>query len=236
MSSDLKLLLATAASVGFIHTLIGPDHYIPFVAIARARSWGRTKLAAITALCGLGHVASSVILGIIGAYLGIAVSRWTHMESLRGNIAAWGLIAFGFAYAVWGMRRAIRNKPHRHFHIHEDGSEHAHDHAHQDKHLHVHTKGKTDITPWILFTLFAFGPCEPLIPLLMYPAARAGCLQFASVASVFAAATVATMLAIVMLSSLGLELIRFKSVERYSHAAAGAAILICGLSIVFLGL
>ena len=35
MNIDLGLLLLTAASIGFIHTLLGPDHYLPFVAMWR---------------------------------------------------------------------------------------------------------------------------------------------------------------------------------------------------------
>jgi hypothetical protein len=34
------VLLVTALSVGFMHTLLGPDHYVPFIVIGRARRWG----------------------------------------------------------------------------------------------------------------------------------------------------------------------------------------------------
>ena len=32
------LLLLSALSVGFIHTLFGPDHYVPFIVLAKSRS------------------------------------------------------------------------------------------------------------------------------------------------------------------------------------------------------
>ena len=39
MSIDLGLLILTAVSIGFVHTLVGPDHYLPFVAMSAARNW-----------------------------------------------------------------------------------------------------------------------------------------------------------------------------------------------------
>jgi len=44
MSHDLTVLAITAASLGFFHTLFGPDHYLPFIRMARARRWeGRER-------------------------------------------------------------------------------------------------------------------------------------------------------------------------------------------------
>ncbi len=95
------------------------------------------------------------------------------IESFRGDLAAWVLTAFGLVYFIWGMRRAVRNRTHTHFHSHGDREEHSHSHGHNKEHIHVHDKEvKANITPWILFTVFVLGPCEPLIPILMYPAAQ----------------------------------------------------------------
>ncbi|GAI12193.1 unnamed protein product, partial [marine sediment metagenome] len=57
--------------------------------------------------------------------------------------------------------------------VHVDGEKHDHIHAHKVEHSHVHDEKKgTSLTPWILFIIFVFGPCEPLIPLVMYPAKK----------------------------------------------------------------
>jgi hypothetical protein len=56
MNQEIATLLASAASIGVIHTLLGPDHYIPFVALAKVRNWTTTRMAIVTALCGVGHV------------------------------------------------------------------------------------------------------------------------------------------------------------------------------------
>lgn len=137
MPEELTILAVTAASIGFFHTVLGPDHYFPFIVMARAGNWSAAKTAWVTALCGLGHVVGSVFLGVVGIALGVAVSRLGAVESVRGSLAAWGLIAFGLAYFVWGMRRAGRNTPHTHLHTHADGTVHAHEHVHGEEHVHA---------------------------------------------------------------------------------------------------
>ncbi len=42
-------LLIAALSVAFFHTLVGVDHYLPFVVLGRARRWSMRKVVAITA-------------------------------------------------------------------------------------------------------------------------------------------------------------------------------------------
>jgi len=237
MSGSLLIIAGTAATIGFVHTLIGPDHYLPFIVISRARGWRLPKTLFISFLCGLGHVLSSVVIGLVGVALGVAVFKLESVESTRGSIAAWALIAFGFAYCVWGLRRAWKNKPHVHAHHHADGQEHAHVHGHRSAHSHVHAEGaKTNLTPWILFTIFVFGPCEPLIPLVMYPAAKHNMGGVVLVAAVFGLVTILTMLVIIGLASWGVNFIRLGKMERYAHALAGAMIFVSGLSVQFLGL
>jgi len=226
-------LAGVAATIGFLHTLFGPDHYIPFIVMGKAREWSMGKTCWITILCGLGHVGSSIVLGLVGVGIGVAVSKLTSIESVRGDIAAYLFIAFGLAYFVWGVRRAIRNKPHTHIHLHPGDGDHAHKHSHIGAHSHVHDgKKKANITPWVLFTIFVFGPCEPLIPILMYPAATKSYWGLALVTTVFAAVTISTMLAVVILGTMGINFIPLKKVERYSHALAGATIALCGVLIV----
>jgi nickel/cobalt exporter len=234
---DLLVLLATAASIGLLHTLAGPDHYLPFVVMSRARSWSVSRTLLITLACGLGHVLSSVVLGVVGIAAGGVLVRLQWLESLRGDLAAWLLISFGFAYMIWGLRRAVRDRPHVHIHAHVDGDVHAHVHSHDSAHGHPHDRGEgRSLTPWVLFTVFVLGPCEPLIPILMYPAAKQSVRGLVLVTLTFGIATIATMIAIVWLGVKGVALIPLRSLERYSHALAGLAIAATGLAVAFLGL
>lgn len=236
MSKELIALYVTAASIGFIHTVFGPDHYLPFIVMSRARRWSLGKTGLITFLCGLGHIMSSVVLGIIGIIFGVAVMKLEAFEAVRGNLAGWTLIAFGFAYFVWGLHRILRNRPHRHLHLHGDLTEHVHTHQHMEGHAHVHAEGKGNITPWILFTIFVLGPCEPLIPILMYPTAKQSIAGLVGVTATFGIVTVGTMLSIVAIASFGINILPLGRLERYTHALAGATICICGIAINFLGL
>ena len=43
-------LLAGTAAIAITHTLLGPDHYLPFVMMAHAGRWSRTKTAWVTAV------------------------------------------------------------------------------------------------------------------------------------------------------------------------------------------
>ncbi|MFH1690214.1 MAG: sulfite exporter TauE/SafE family protein [Candidatus Eisenbacteria bacterium] len=236
MDKSLLVLLGTAATIGFVHTVLGPDHYLPFVVLSKARGWTSRKTALVTALCGVGHVLSSVVLGLIGIVIGTALFRLEAIEAVRGDIAAWLLMAFGFAYFVWGVHRAVRSRSHEHSHVHEGGAEHSHFHGHTGEHSHVHDARSRSATPWILFLIFVFGPCEPLIPILMFPAARGSISHVVLVAAVFGLATVGTMLTVVMTSYYGLSRVRVKSMERYGHAFAGFALFASGGAIAFLGL
>lgn len=237
MSQEMLILLSTAAFIGFFHTLLGPDHYLPFIVMGKARKWSMVKTSWITVLCGMGHVASSVLLGFIGIALGLAVTKLVAVESFRGNLAAWALIAFGLVYFVWGMRRAGKNKTHEHFHFHADGHIHIHKHVHTEEHAHVHEmENKGNITPWVLFTIFVLGPCEPLIPVIMYPAVKENVGGLLLVTLVFGAVTISTMLGVVIASTWGINRLPLKKVERFTHALAGGSICLCGLAIRFLGL
>jgi hypothetical protein len=237
MGSSTTILLASALSIGFIHTVLGPDHYLPFVAMARVGSWSRRKALLVTGLCGLGHVVGSVVLGMVGIVFGLSLSRLEAFEASRGSWAAWGLILFGLLYATWGIRKAFRGQKHIHVHAHANGTVHLHEHVHAGEHLHPHpTQSGATITPWVLFVIFLLGPCEALIPLLMFPAATESWGALLLVTGTFGGATVATMLVMVLASLEGVSRIRLPRAQRWGHALAGITILLCGVAIEFIGL
>jgi ABC-type nickel/cobalt efflux system permease component RcnA len=204
------------------------------VAIARASGWSRSRAIVATALCGIAHVAASVLLGRAGVIIGVGIARAEQLEQGRGSAAALLMIAFGIAYAGWGIRQAIKRRHGIAAHSH-DGHVHIHCAG-----VRPHRHGEMDrgSTPafWALLTLFILGPCEPLIPLLMLPASRGEWSSGILVALVFGAATVTTMVGMVVLGLAGLERIRLGSLERWSHALAGGIVAASGLCVVALGL
>ncbi|MGI6339119.1 MAG: sulfite exporter TauE/SafE family protein [Bacteroidales bacterium] len=236
MDNSIWLLSVTAVSLGFFHTLLGPDHYLPFIVLSEAKKWSTRKTMVITFLCGLSHVLSSVVLGLIGIIVGVSVNRLVEVESFRGNIAGWLFIAFGLVYMIISIRNLYKKRTHTHSHFHLGGEKHSHKHDHMKEHAHVHETDVIKTTPWILFLIFVFGPCEPLIPVLMYPAAENNIPGAILVTVLFSVVTIATMMSIVLAFKLGFTRINLKPIEKYSNLIAGAIILFSGIAIQFLGL
>lgn len=234
--TEAQVLLFAAASIAVLHTVLGPDHYLVFTAMGKAQNWSLAKTLRITALCGLGHVASSMLIGLAGILLGAQLATLVQIEGIRGSLAGYALLAFGLVYFAWGIKKAGRGHVHSHVHVHGDVV-HDHDHDHRTDHAHVHAAGATNaITPWAMFIIFVLGPCEALIPLFMYPAAQQSSGLVAGVAIVFSVFTLLTMLACVAITTIGLEKFRLPNSGRYAHAVAGASVAICGAMISFLGL
>lgn len=229
MSGIEWAIVWSALGLGFFHTVIGPDHYVPFIALARARNWNLRKTLTVTGICGIGHVSSSILIGAAGVILGYGLNQITPIELTRGDMAGWAMILFGAAYLVFGIVRAIQRKPHKHIHLHGDGSRHVHEHVHAEGHDHEH---RPKVTPWILFLIFVLGPCEVFIPMLFYPAANSNTFSLAAVSIAFLLSTVGTMLLIVYLAYKGLSMMRFGWMERWMHVMAGGIIVLSGLAII----
>jgi sulfite exporter TauE/SafE len=234
--SELNVLVVSAATIGIIHTLLGPDHYLPFIVLSKARSWSRTRTLWITFISGIGHVGGSVILGLIGIAMGISLNRMEAIEANRGNIVGWMLIAFGVLYSIYGLYKYIK----RGAHVHLPSFMRPRSIRHKDLHLAERDLEKNGdagrLTPWILFLIFVFGPCEVLIPMLVYPAAEHNGIGVFLVALVFGIATIGTMMLVVYLGYQGFSMIRFKGKEYQFHLFAGLIILLAGAGMQFLGL
>ncbi|NJB83425.1 urease accessory protein UreH domain-containing protein [Wenyingzhuangia aestuarii] len=221
ITPELQILLSTAISIGVIHTLTGPDHYVPFVVMAKSKGWTLKKTSSVTLMCGLGHVSSSILIGIIGIIFGVGLSKIEFLESQRGDIAGWLFIIIGALYLIFGIiKRITYQKPHTH------------------KLPKFLTRKNSDrkISPWSLFLIFVFGPCEVLIPMLMYPAAHENSTAILLVSVTFSIATLLTMLAVVLPLSFLTVKIPFKNIHKYSNVLVGITLLTCGISIIFLGL
>lgn len=213
-------LLAAAAGMGVVHTTLGPDHYLPFLALARARGWSRSRALTVTALCGVGHVAASLALGAGLLAAGSSLGVLETIESGRGSLGAWGLIAFGLAYALWGVRVAWRQGADLALHEH-DGALHLHGGGHT-RHTHSHPHGDGNrATFWALFLVFVLGPCEVLLPLVFLPASEGRWVLAGLTATAFGIATLATMLALVAAMYAGARRLPLGGLERWSQALAG---------------
>ncbi|MDR1860325.1 MAG: hypothetical protein LBR06_05340 [Bacteroidales bacterium] len=225
-------LIFLALTTGFIHTVLGPDHYLPFIVLGKARNWSMTKTLWITFISGVGHVGSSIIIGAVGILLGVSLNRLESIEAFRGNIVGWMLFAFGLGYTLYGIYKYLHHAHHTHLPTFLKPKS-----IREFEHLPMSESAgdNTRLTPWLLFLIFVFGPCEVLIPILLAPAFEHRPAVMFLVAGVFGAVTIATMLALVYLGRRGVALIRLQHQERYMHLVAGLIILLSAVGMLFLG-
>lgn len=201
-------LALAAITVGSLHS-VAPDHWVPIAAVARARSWSRTRTARVAFICGLGHVTVSVLLGLLALLFGTQLfeSFGERMMSVAGLL----LIGFGVAYGVWGLRGAFAHRIHGHHHHHYD---------------HVHDPSRA--TTWSLFLIYCADPCVAVIPIL-FAAAPLSITETVCIVIAYELATVGTMVVLVALAHSGAQLFQGKWVERYGDSAAGALIVATGV-------
>lgn len=231
MTSELITLMLSTIAISCLHTATGPDHYLPFIVLSRSQKWTITKTIFITIICGLGHILSSVGVGLIGVVLGWQLSNLSWFEAHRGNIAAWCLLGFGVAYLLYGLWRARKNKLHKHFDIMNEDV-YVYEHSHGDV---VASKNRVKVTPLVLFAIFVMGPTEPLLPLLFYSGAQRSYLEIIIIIIVFSLCTVLTMLTMVLLGIYGYSFYDTEKLEKYVHAIGGLVITVCGVGMLFLG-
>ncbi len=231
MTSELITLMLSTIAISCLHTATGPDHYLPFIVLSRSQKWTITKTIVITIICGLGHILSSVGVGLIGVVLGWQLSNLSWFEAHRGNIAAWCLLGFGVAYLLYGLWRARKNKLHKHFDIMNEDV-YVYEHSHGDV---VASKNRVKVTPLVLFAIFVMGPTEPLLPLLFYSGAQRSYLEIMIIIIVFSLCTVLTMLTMVLLGIYGYSFYDTEKLEKYVHAIGGLVITVCGVGMLFLG-
>ena len=203
-------LLVSAFMVGALHAL-APDHWFPFVMIAKAQKWSPRQHAAAVFLGGLAHVLSAFLIGLGGIFfLRISLNQMTQWENTRAGVFSFLLIGFGLAYLVWAVKRWNTTR------------------------LEVDDKTRSASRGFLLL-LLVFGPCEPLIP-FMFLGVPHGWTELAALLLVFSFATIGTMLITTQCVARGLSLWKAPSLERFSHVFAGSAIILTGIVVHVLGL
>src|SRR6266852_952460 len=116
------LLVGAVAVVGVFHTIV-PDHWVPITLIARQRGWSRRETALAALQAGTGHVLSTLLLGLIVWFAGVAVAtRFGHVAETASSIA---LVTFGGWIAISAWRELRGQGTHRH-----GNGDHYHGHDH----------------------------------------------------------------------------------------------------------
>jgi putative Mn2+ efflux pump MntP len=201
------LLVGAVISVGVLHTLV-PDHWAPIAVIARQYHWTRWQTGRAAAIAGLGHTLSTLAIGVVVWLAGVALAvRFGHLVSILSSAA---LIGFGLWIVIASLREMRAG-----FGSH-DGLEPA---------------GERPKARIALLLILGSSPMVEGIP-AFFAAARFGTGLLAIMAACFALSTIATYVALCVVSSAALRSLSFGPVERYGEVLSGAVIAIVG--VVFL--
>lgn len=210
MNSAYLLTLATTGfGVAFLHAAI-PTHWLPFVAIGRARGWTQRQVLFAVALAGGGHVLATTVLGVGLAWFGF------ELDHAFEHAFHWGVAAVLIGLGAWLAFR----KPH--------GAGCDHCHGHPEKLV----PDATDRAAlWGLFLTLTLSPCELFLPVYL-TAVPYGWPGVAWLSAVLAVATLGGMLTLTWLTLRGVARLKWRWLEHPSPRVIGA--LLCALGVAAL--
>lgn len=220
--SVLTTIAVTGFTIAFFHAAI-PTHWLPFVLTARVQHWTRSKTLAITAIAATGHACFTATLGLIVAWLGIALSA--RIGALFPWIAGGALIAFGLFYLV----RQLTGHTHTHLHLGDGGHSHDHPHHHGEKRVSFSKSDFAAISS--LLALLTFSPCEAFVPVYV-SGVRYGWYGFALLTIILTLATIAGMVVFTGLALTGIEQVKLRSFEKYEAGVMGVLLCVVGVLII----
>jgi hypothetical protein len=200
-------ILATGLLVAFLHAAL-PTHWLPFVLVGRGQGWGAGKTLSIAAGAGVGHVLSTMALGVLLTGAGIA------FESRFGGLSPWLISALLIGLGLFYLVRQARRRPHHHL-----------------SRPRLFTSDRAAILA--LFTLVSLSPCEAFLPVYV-SGVRYGWLGFVLLSLVLTAATIAGMVLFTGVSLLGARRLPLGLLERYEAGILGAALCALGVGILIL--
>lgn len=98
--AGLWTLVVTTFTLATTHT-VSPDHWFPFVMVGRANKWRTSWILGLALLAGIGHVGTSVFIGLVGVFAESGVSK--DIATFLENATPMLLIVFGFGYAAYAL-------------------------------------------------------------------------------------------------------------------------------------
>jgi ABC-type nickel/cobalt efflux system permease component RcnA len=235
-STVLPTLAATGFTVAFFHAAI-PTHWLPFVLVARARGWSRTKSLTVTFAAGLGHVAVTSLLGLVIAWFGF------QLDEKFGR--AFPLVAGGLLLAIGGFYLWRQAAGKGIMHHHPPGSpHHADEHcgeaverSHWDDELKDSAMVSQRAGDWTaisgLLVMLTLSPCEGFLPVYL-SGVQFGWRGFVVLSLILAVATLVGMTLFTWLALLGFEKIEIRSFERFEAGLLGGLFVALGMIVIVL--
>jgi nickel/cobalt exporter len=210
-------LIIGSLLLSITHALI-PNHWFPLAAVSKSENWTKIETAKVTALTGILHTLSTIIIGIIIGFVGYKLGDTVEMIS---EIYA-PIILFGLG--LYFIFTNLRNKSHTHCHINPEQIKQA------------SKKSKRAIIT-ALGTMMFFSPCVE-IEAFYFTAGQFGWTGILTLSAIYLFVTVAVMILIVELSRKSLNVLNKKLhfLEHYEKLVTGIILILLGILSFFIHL
>ncbi len=182
------------------------------VAIGRTEKWNTKETLGVTAITGIAHTLSTLLIGIIIGVLGYELS--SVYAFITKIIAPLILIILGLIYLIIDRKENLR---HSHHHHHIDESEI----------LKKEVRSKTALISSLAVAMF-FSPCIE-IEAYYFTASKIGWTGISIVSIVYFSITVIGMLLLVYLGLKGIKKINFHFMEHHEKLVTGIVLILLGI-------
>ncbi len=241
MSGTTPALIAAAAGVAFGHAIL-PDHWVPLAVIGRTRHYPLSKVARLSGLAGIAHVLVSIALGAV--IIAIGLQFRSAVQNAQDTIIGCVLVATGIGFGVLELTGAGHTHDHAHGHgqpegDHDHGRDHGHgghahgDHAHGDRaHAHRHGDHQRRRGSGLAAIMVPFGaaasPDLTILPVFL-AATTAGVATAVGSLAIFAAVTIATIVALTLTATKSGYQIHGDWLERWGNTITAATLIVIGI-------
>lgn len=208
--SGVSQIIIGAFLLSLVHASI-PNHWLPLVALSKSEKWTEKFTMSATAIAGLSHTLSTIIIGIIVGFLGYKLS--SSYSFVVGVIAPGLLILLGTIYLALNIRA------NRHHH-----------HHHQSHDINL-DEIKKETTIGIITTLtisMFFSPCLE-IEAYYFVASKLGWQGIITVSVIYTVVTILGMLLLVWLGMKGVKKIKSHFLQHHEKALTGIILIFLGL-------
>jgi putative Mn2+ efflux pump MntP len=192
--------------LSLLHAII-PNHWLPILAIGRKENWSLREILSITAIAGLSHVASTLIIGWALVFFGWEFSK--NFETLTPFIAPAVLIFIGIIFIY-------RHHKHKHFHVADQ----------------QHQNSKTKMILTLSVAMF-LSPCLEIEAFFLAASSQSiGWTIFMS--AVYAVVTLSGMIIWVNVAYHGLNKLNWHALEHKAGIITGSTLIATGVLTYFL--
>ncbi len=215
MQAYLQIFIGSVL-LSIVHASL-PSHWLPMIAISKAENWNRKETLTVTAITGISHTISTIIIGIIVGLIGYQLSE--SYQFITKHAAPVVLIILGLIYFYLEYKHGkIKNQHHEHHHIDVEG-------------IVRKNKSKRSIILTLSIAMF-FSPCLE-IEVYYFTASHLGWLGIGIVSVVYFFVTVIGMVLLVDIASKGVKKLNWRFLEHHDKLVSGIILILVGLLAYF---